>query len=280
MGSLVIIHDGSYMKEVSQYVCSAAVMIYCTHRGSICKCTLAEKSEAARSYRGEILGAIITQLIIHATVQGKMGPYPAILDDCDNLGVVQHGNTPHRSLSTTQMHADLLRVLKCYIVKQPFLLKFLHVTSHADDTKTWESCSLKEKINIKVAHLAKKALICAHTTNQYFDGNFPFEEFQISLNGFKVTGNVRPALDDHWGRATAKYFFNRKGIVSTLDFNTIWWPGVKAVMSTYPKMFRIFVAKQVSGWCGSNSKRSLWDTSINNICPNCGMQNEYSKHMT
>ncbi len=65
-----------------------------------------------------------------------------------------------------------------------------------------------------------------------------------------------------------------------MDFDTIWWPGVKAVMSTYPKMFLIFVAKQVSGWCGSNIKRLLWDTSINNICPNCGMQNESSKHMT
>ncbi len=238
------------------------------------------KIRAAGSYHGEILDSIITQLILRAAVQGKMGPYPVILEDCDNLGVVQHGNTPHCLFSTTQTHADLLRVLKRYIVKQPFLLKFLHVASHADDTKTWESCSLKEKINIKVEHLAKTALICAHATNQYFDGNFPFEEFQISLNGFKVTGNVRPALDDHWGRATAKYFFNCKGIVSTLDFDTIWWPGVKAVMSTYPKMFRIFVPKQVSGWCGSNSKRSLWDTSFNNICPNCGMQNESSKHMT
>ncbi len=51
-------------------------------------------------------------------------------------------------------------------------------------------------------------------------------------------------------------------------------------MNSYPKMFWIFVAKQVSGWCGSNSKQSLWDTSINNICPNCRVTNEASKHMT
>ena len=51
-------------------------------------------------------------------------------------------------------------------------------------------------------------------------------------------------------------------------------------MDSYPKMFGIFIAKQVSGWCCSNSKQSLWDTSINNICPNCGMLNETSNHMT
>ncbi len=222
-------------------------MIYCTQRGSVCKCTIAEKSEAAGSYRGKILGAIIVQLILRAAVQGKMGPYPIILEDCDNLGVLQHGNTPYRLLSTTQMHADLLRVLKRYIVKQPFLLKFLHTASHADETKTWESCSLKEKINIKVDHLTKKALICAHATDQYFGGNFPFEEFQISLNGFKVTENMRPAFNNHWGRAMAKYFFNCKGIVSTLDFGTIWWPRVKAVMSTYPKNVPYF-CRQAGIW--------------------------------
>ena len=36
----------------------------------------------------------------------------------------------------------------------------------------------------------------------------------------------------------------------------------------------------LSGWCGSNSKISLWDTSISNVCPNCGMVKEMSKHMT
>jgi hypothetical protein len=51
-------------------------------------------------------------------------------------------------------------------------------------------------------------------------------------------------------------------------------------MAGYPKMFQIFVTKQVSGWCGLNSKCSLWDTSINYICPNCGMVCKTSKHMT
>jgi hypothetical protein len=51
-------------------------------------------------------------------------------------------------------------------------------------------------------------------------------------------------------------------------------------MSSVPKMYRIFVTKQVSGWCGTNSKVSLWDFSITNSCPNCGMANETSKHVT
>ncbi len=48
--SLIIIHDGSYMKEISPLISSAASMIYCTKTKKRCKCTWAEKSESAGSY--------------------------------------------------------------------------------------------------------------------------------------------------------------------------------------------------------------------------------------
>jgi hypothetical protein len=51
-------------------------------------------------------------------------------------------------------------------------------------------------------------------------------------------------------------------------------------MASYPKMFQIIIIKQISGWCGSNSKRSLWDTCILSICLNCGYVRETSKHLT
>jgi hypothetical protein len=143
MGSLIIIHDRSYIQKVLPHICSAAIMIVCTVSGSLCKCTIAGKSPAAGSYQGEVLSAILTQLILHAAVQGRMGPYPVILENCNNLGVVRHGNKPHHPISTTQTHADVLQVFKQYIVHQPFALKFLYVASHAKDTKTWKDCFLK-----------------------------------------------------------------------------------------------------------------------------------------
>jgi hypothetical protein len=48
--SLIIIYDGSYMKEISPLISSAATMIYCTVAKKQCKCTWAEKSESAGSY--------------------------------------------------------------------------------------------------------------------------------------------------------------------------------------------------------------------------------------
>ncbi len=48
--SLIIIHDSSYMKEISPLISSVATMIYCTIAKKRCKCTWAEKSETAGSY--------------------------------------------------------------------------------------------------------------------------------------------------------------------------------------------------------------------------------------
>ena len=63
-GTLLIVHNGSYIKEVSTKICLAAVMIQCTSSKMICKCTIAEFLDSASSYRGKILGAILTQLIL------------------------------------------------------------------------------------------------------------------------------------------------------------------------------------------------------------------------
>ena len=279
-GSLLVAHDGSYQKEVSLEVCSAAVMIYCTRTRKTCTCTIAENSPSASSYRGEILGAILTQLILRAAATEVIGPYPVLYEDCDNNGVVLHGNKFMKPLPTSQKQADVLRVMKRLIAQQNFTIKFLYVQSHTDDTKKLRDCSTKERMNIIVDHLAKSALTSAYSSSTYFNGTYPNEDFTVTMRGIKTTGAVATALQEHWGRNEAKRFFDFKNIVSANNFDLIWWDGVGKAIASYPKMFRVFISKQVSGWCGSNSKQSLWDKTISNMCPNCGSERETSKHLT
>jgi hypothetical protein len=122
--SLIISHDGSYMKEVSPSISAAALMIYCTTTRKRCKCTWAEYSDSAGSYRGEILEEIMTQMILKAAATGYNGSIPCVGADCNNNGVVSHGNTSHTSLSTNQTQADLLRVFKNLISNQSFTVKY------------------------------------------------------------------------------------------------------------------------------------------------------------
>ena len=211
---------------------------------------------------------------------GIIGPFPVLYEDCDNNGVVLHGNKFMKPLPTSQKQADVLRVMKRLIAQHTFPIKFLYVQSHTDDTKKLRDCSTKERMNIIVDHLAKSALTSAHTSSMYFNGIYPNEDFTVTMRGIKTTGPVMKALEEHWGRNEAKRFFDYKHIVSANNFDLIWWDGLGRAMASYPKMFRVFISKQVSGWCGSNSKQSLWDTTISNMCPNCGSARKTSKHLT
>ncbi len=62
--------------------------------------------------------------------------------------------------------------------------------------------------------------------------------------------------------------------------DSIWWAGYNRPISKYPKTFCSFITKQVSGWCGCNSKWSLWEDNIINKCPQCRLEHENSKHLT
>ena len=94
--SLIIIHDGSYMKEISPSICAAATMIYCNATKKRCKCTWAEYSESAGSYRGEILGGIMTQLILKAAAKGYKGMIPRVGADMGILLTSHYQQTKHR----------------------------------------------------------------------------------------------------------------------------------------------------------------------------------------
>ncbi len=276
---LVIIHDGSYMKEVID-ICSAATMIYCTIAKARCKCTWAKRSSVASPYCGEILGGLMTQLILNAAALEYHSAIPPVMVDCDNNGVVSHGNTPLQALPTNQTQADVLCAFKHLVAVQPFHVKFKYIQSHSNDTKKWWDCTLKEQINIKVDSLAKKALRSALRSKEFIEGTFPNKQTWITMRKKKAAGSLHLELGEYWGCSAAKTFFHEKQIVSSIHFDSIWWSGYNQAISKYPKTFCSFITKQVSGWCGCNTKLSLWEDNIINKCPQCGLEHENSKRLT
>ena len=229
-GTLVAVHDGSYMKEVNPQVCSAAFMIRCSNTGLRAKGTVEEWSESADNYRAEILGGIMTQLVLKAASQDPRLHYKAVTVDCDNRGVVLHGKSPQRPLKEKQVKADVLRVFKRVINEHQFVVKMEWVPSHQDDTKSWAQCTLKERINIKVDKLAKTSLIAAIADKEYIDSGFPGEYITVSADGRKVTGSLKTVIERHWGAKQAQQLYNEELILANSDFNLIWWDGVGAVM--------------------------------------------------
>jgi hypothetical protein len=118
--SLVIIHGGSYMKELLPNISLAATMIHCKIAKAQCKCTWAKIPTSAGPYHGEILGGVMTLLILNVAASKCHGVIPPVVVDCDNNGVVSHGNEPLRPLSTNQSQADILCIFKNLVSAQPF----------------------------------------------------------------------------------------------------------------------------------------------------------------
>ena len=137
MGYLVIAHDGSYMPEVSKEVCSAGFMIYCKVTKQQAKGSVVESSSSADNYRGEVLGCMMVQLLLRASLQQRHSEYAPVAIKCDNMGVVKHGNAPSRALKEKQAQADVLRVLKLLIMEYPGDVRYEWVASHQDKHRRW-----------------------------------------------------------------------------------------------------------------------------------------------
>jgi hypothetical protein len=77
------------------------------------------------------------------------------------------------------------------VAKQPFAVKYKYVNAHADDTKRWFDCMLKEQINIKVDGLAKKSLKAAMSMGKFIDSVFPNKQVWIEISGKKISASPR-----------------------------------------------------------------------------------------
>ena len=268
------------MPHVAKNVSAAAFVIYCTSTKNRCKGAVAECVQGADNYRGEILGGILVQLVLRAATHGQNGHFPGVVIGCDNSGVVRHGNDPKRGLKEKQVHADALRSLKQLISDQVFGVTYTWVPSHQDDVKQWSDLTLRERLNVIVDKLAKRVLLMCVGTQDFISSKFPFERLRITLHGAKVTGSPRPALERHWGTNVARDFYHSKHIINQYDFNLVYWDGVEGAMLEFPKMFRVFVTKQTSKFCGTNRQLSRIDSTVENVCPSCGQPDESSKHIT
>ena len=200
---------------------------------------------------------------------------------CDNRGVLNHGNVPTSSLCEKQAQADLLRYLKQLVRENPFQSSFEWVEGHAVERKGWAACDLTERLNDKADRLAKKALLAGYASDEYIHPDLPFEQVRIKTGGTKVTGSIQKAVDKHYGHKIAQQFYDAQHIISSPDFNLVWWDGVELALLEYPKMFRVWLTKHVSEFAGTNAQLSYWREDVDDpTCQCCGEAIETTMHLT
>ena len=104
--------------------------------------------------------------------------------------------------------------------------------------------------------LAKRALVAAIHHRDFISSSFPFEAIRVEINNVKVTGSPRTSIVKHWGDNAARQLYHDKHIINKIDFDLVWWDGSEKAVYDFPKMFRVFVTKQTSKFCGTNRQLS------------------------
>ena len=73
--------------------------------------------------------------------------------------------------------------------------------------------------------------------------------------------------------AQAFYAQNKMGVrKQEQDFDLVYWKGMGRAMRRFPRKYRRWVTKQLSGSCGCNSYLSRWGDKVKKECPSCGAQ--------
>ncbi len=160
-GSLVIGHDGSYMPHLANNVVACDTVFYCSHTNQWADVTWVEKSAkmAANNYRAKNLGACSTQLIIKAAIteHNVLGCGPLTVG-CNNMGVVQHGNSPRHPMLEKQPQSDVLRYFKGLMASSRIGGQMQHVYGHADKYLSEAEMSQAQQVNCQADELATAAL--------------------------------------------------------------------------------------------------------------------------
>jgi hypothetical protein len=151
------------------------------------------------------------------------------------------------------------------------------VEGHSVERKGWRNCSIPERLSHQADKVAKNALISGLSGGLTKEWDFPFETIRLKLAGTRVYGPIRQALEADWGYRAAKALFASKEIISESDFHLVWWGGLSTAMSSYPKMYRVWITKHVSDFSGNNVQLYHWSNRTHSPkCKFCKTEDEYT----
>ena len=279
LGTLTFVHDGSYMRQVAPKLCSAGFVLSCSRSGMQATGTLVEYNDSANNYRAEALGAAAGLLVIKAATE-RCFNYLDVVAHCDNMGIVKHGNSPGTPCPEKQVHADLIILIKKLIQGLPCRLEYKHVFGHLDEILRWDQLSLVQKLNVLCDSLAKRALMAAIVNRDFIDSGFPFEDIVMMCGPSKVVSSPVKGIYQWWGYRVARDFFHSKKIIDKTHFDLIHWEGMGAAMKSFPVMFRRWITKHVSGFCGCNEHLAHYVPDLSPKCSVCDAPRETTAHIT
>jgi hypothetical protein len=190
-GSLVVVTDGAYIRQLYPNLCSAAFIPECAKgRGKIIG-YFSESTLAAKAYRGELLGLMAIHLLlvsmnrVHNTLEGSV----EVISDClGSLKRVVH--LPPYRIPSRCKHLDILKNIRVNCRDLTFTLHYSHVKAHQDDNVAFDKLSQKSQLNCICNHLAKQRISDLAQQQQRNNSLFPLEPIGVFMKGTKLSSDT------------------------------------------------------------------------------------------
>ena len=269
-GSGIWVTDGSYNKKIAPLVSGAGWVFYCTVQEKKLYGTLYKFSTKAGSYRAELLGLLAIHVLMSALESFyNLKPSTAKIC-CDNSGALFKAKEYRRRIPTGASQADIKRVLRNIKTKLKSKFEYEWVPSHQDRYKLWSQLPLVQQLNCICDSLAKTAvqesLHCFdHRTRTQV---LPCESAAVFVGGLKQTSDVARDVRFALGYSDAEAFYttplgptdsngNRhknSGLGWSREaFRAVDWEALDATLHKKPQMYKQWLAKQCSGFCGTQT---------------------------
>ena len=280
-GTLIGCTDGSYDGKRSTQLSSAGWILFDTSSRNRLAGSFCEFSPGASSYRGEMLGLCALQLLLLA-IDPWYSPQnaPTLTIYCDNEKAGERAQEEHRRIKPGWSCSDVLRSFRDTKLGIRFPMRFAHVSAHMDDLLLWDQLSQAEQLNCMCDSLAKAALnngILGHYSDVH--NMLPRELAAVIFSDGKATSDPAEQLRLELGKREARQFLTQEIGWTLEQFDMVAWKHLNDTLATKPLAFRLWLAKQHSGFCATGTMLKRCKVSTDDRCPSCWRRKERAEHL-
>jgi hypothetical protein len=141
-GTLMVVMDGSYIRELYLNLCSAAFVIKCAKGQGLLMGSFLDALLVANAYRGELIGLMAIHLILLSIdrVHSNLSVSVEVVLDC--LGALkQVTDLPPYRIPSCCKHSNILKKILVNCQDLSFTTYYSHVKAHQDDSVSFANLS-------------------------------------------------------------------------------------------------------------------------------------------
>ena len=271
IGTLLVVTDGSYMKELSTKHAAAAWVIECPRTEAQCHGVIPVPGEERdiNPYRAELIGLIAVWKGLEFIAKRWQVTDATVALRVDNRGAGFTACQVRRRISQMNKHVDLICEMRHINSTSPIKVTFEHVYGHQDKDAAFDDLLRPAQLNAICDWEAKSYLLdlisneapappwrSEHTWGFWIRGKLQTSDVGSAIRQALVYNKLRTHLH------------NQEKLHEDL-FDTVAWEAMGSAISTKPQLFQLWVTKHVSGFCATGKMMKKFCYQAHKTCPCC-----------